>query len=106
MSAAFRFETIISITEGSSSWGTARLTKLFKASPPGSEIRSGSEWRLVSPGDRGGRPLSPNESLSIPPESMSAGGATSPMRPGFSLRKESGIGVGGRDSLDCLTHSR
>ena len=107
MLIAFRFKTIVSITEGSSSLGTARLTKRFKASPPESEMRSGSERRFVSSGARGnGKPLSPNGSLSIPRESMNAGGATPSTRPRFSPMKEFGVGAGGRDSLGCLPHSR
>ena len=106
MLAAFRFETIVSITEGSSSRGTARLTKRFKASPPESEMRGArSEGRFVSSGaGGGGRPLSSNESLSIPPESTNADGATSSTKSGFS--SEFGVGAGGRYSLDRLSNSR
>jgi len=44
--AAFTFETMVSMTEGSSSWGTARLIKRFKAPLWESEMSGGSEGGL------------------------------------------------------------
>ena len=57
----------------------------------------------MSLGGRGdGRPLWLDSSLPILPKSVSA---VAPTRMEFSSRKEPGVGAGGRDSWDCLSHS-
>jgi len=103
--AAFTFETIVTMTDRSSSWGTAGLTRRFKARLLESEMSDGSEtWLLPPRGGGDGGTLWHGGSPVTPPESISTGGATSSTRP-FSSRKESGVGVRGRGSLGCLSYS-